>query len=155
MKRNFKKDLPRRLINALSSAAIRRGIGASQRYLLTVPGRTTNTAHTTPVSVVIDGSARYLVAAYGEVGWVRNARKSGHVTLARGRRSEQFSLTLLSAAEAAPILKRYLALEPITRPYFDVAADAPVEAFEAEVATHPVFKLTPTASNSPSAAGTR
>jgi len=47
---------------------------------------------------------------------------------------------------AGPILKRYLALEPITRPSFDVLSDAPPEAFQAEVAEHPVFKLTPTGS---------
>jgi hypothetical protein len=34
----------------------------------------------------------------------------------------------------------------ITRPYFEVPADAPPEAFQAEVAQHPVLKLTPTGS---------
>ena len=52
MKRTFRKDLSRRLIDALSTAAIKRGIGPSQRYLLTVVGRKTHTPHTTPVSVV-------------------------------------------------------------------------------------------------------
>ena len=146
MKRTFRKDLGRRLIDALVTAAIRRGIGPSQRYLLTVAGRKSQTPYTTPVSVVIDGSARYLVGPYGAVGWVRNARRAGVVTLARGSQSEQFALAALSPDEAGPILKRYLALEPITRPYFDVPADAPAEAFQAEVAQHPVFKLTPTGS---------
>jgi hypothetical protein len=143
MKRTFQRNLSRRVIDALSTAGIRRGIGPSQRYLLTVVGRQTHTPHTTPVSVVIDGSARYLVAPFGEVGWVRNACSAGVVVLARGGRSERFSVGLLLAAEAGPILKAYLKLEPIMRPYFNVSADAPVEAFEAEVATHPVFRLTP------------
>ena len=146
MKRTFRKDLSRRLIDALVTAAIKRGIGPSQRYLLTVAGRKTQIPHTTPVSVVTDGPARYLVGPYGVVDWVRNARQAGVVTLARAGRSEQFSLAGLSPEDAGPILKRYLALEPITRPYFDVPADARPEAFEAEVAEHPVFKLTPTGS---------
>ena len=128
------------------TAAIKRGIGPSQRYLLTVAGRKTQTPHTRPVSVVIECSARYFVGPYGAVGWVRNARQAGVVTLARAGRSEQYALAALSPEEAGPILKRYLALEPITRPYFDVPADAHPEAFEAEVAQHPVFKLTPTGS---------
>jgi len=146
MKRTFRKDLSRRLIDAFVTAAIKRGIGPSQRYLLTVAGRKTQTPQTTPVSIVDDGSARYLVGPYGVVGWVRNARRAGVVMLARGGRSEQFSLAALTPEEAGPILKRYLALEPVTRPYFDVPADAPPEAFQAEVAEHPVFKLTPTGS---------
>ena len=98
------------------------------------------------MSGVIDGSARYLVGPYGVVGWVRNAQRAGIVTLARAGQIEQFSLASLSSEEAAPVLKRYLALEPITAPYFDVRADAPAEAFQAEVAQHPVFKLTRTGS---------
>ena len=146
MKPTFQRNLSRRLIDALSTAGIKRGIGPSQRYLLTVVGRKTHTSHTTPVSVVIDGSTRYLVAPYGEVDWVRNARIAGVVTLARGRRSGQFSLAAPPAAEAGSILKRYLKLEPITRPYFSVSAAAPAEAFEAEVTEHPVFRLTPATS---------
>ena len=143
MKRTFQRDFARRLINALATAAVKRGMGPSQRYLLTVVGRKTNVAHTTPVSVVSDGSNRYLVGPYGDVGWVRNAREAGVVTLMRGRRSQRYSLVPVLGIEAGSILKKYVELEPITRPYFDVAVDAPAEAFGAEVATHPVFKLTP------------
>ena len=145
MQRTFHKGLSRRLINAVMSATIKRGMGPSQRYLLTVVGRKTKTPHTTPVSLVIEGPTRYLVGPYGEVAWVRNARAAGVVTLARGSESERFALAELSAPEAGPILGRYLKLEPITRPYFDVSADASPEALEGQVAGHPVFRLTPAA----------
>jgi len=141
--RTFRRDFVRRLIDALSTAAIKRGIGPPQRYLLTVPGRKTHTDHTTPVSLVFDGSTRYLVAPYGEVGWVRNARDAGMVTLARKGRSERFSVAPLRGAEAAVVLKGYVRLEPITRPYFGVSRDATADEFAGEVASHPVFKLTP------------
>jgi deazaflavin-dependent oxidoreductase (nitroreductase family) len=146
MKPTFRRNFTRRLIDALSASGIRRGFGPSRHYLLTVVGRKTHKLHTTPVSLVIDGSARYLVCPYGEVSWVRNAREAGVVTLARGGRSERFSLMPLDGAEAGSVLKRYLTLEPFTRPYFGVSADATAEAFAAEVATHPVFRLTPTGS---------
>jgi hypothetical protein len=118
-------------------------MGPAQRYLLSVVGRKTRTVHTTPVTIVIDGSSRYLVGPYGEVGWVRNARVAGFVTLARGGSSERCSLEPLQGAEAGAVIKLYLKLEPITRPYFGVSEGAPEEAFEGEAATHPVFKLTP------------
>lgn len=45
-------------------------------------------------------------------------------------------------AEAAPVLKRYLAEHPRSvGAYFDVGKDAAVEEFAAEAARHPVFRL--------------
>jgi hypothetical protein len=139
----FRRGVSRRLIDALSSAAIKRGMGPPQRYLLTVAGRKSHSLHTTPVSIVIDGSTHYLVGPYGEVGWVRNARQAGLVELGRGGGSVSYSLEPLKGPEAAAILRRYMKLEPITRRYFAVSEDATEEAFVGEVATHPVFKLTP------------
>lgn len=118
IQRKFQRNLSRRLIDALSTAGINRGMGPSHRYLVTVVGRKTHTLMTTPVSVVVEGSIRYLVGPYGEVGWVRNARQAGLVVLTRGGTSARFSIAPLHGSDAAPILKRYLALEPITKPYF-------------------------------------
>ena len=92
MSRRYRRNFSRRLINALATAAINLGIGPPQRHLLTVVSRKTRMPLTTPVSVVDDGAERYLVGPYGEVGWVRNARGAGIVTLSRGGRSERFSL---------------------------------------------------------------
>ena len=44
---------------------------------------------------------------------------------------------------AAPILKAYVERVPITRPFFDVAPDAPLAAFAAEAPKHPVFQVVP------------
>ena len=99
---------------------------------------------TTPVAPLEDAEGRWLVAPYGPDGWARNARAAGRVTLRRGRTTESFVVTELRAAEAAPILKRYLAEHPRTvGAYFDVDADSPVEDFAAESARHPVFRLQP------------
>jgi len=140
----FRRSLNRRLIDAFVAALIKRGIGPPQRYLLTVVGSKSHTLHVTPVSLIVEGPNRYLVGPYGEVGWVRNARVAGVVTLVRAGRSEHFSLVPVEGEEAGGIFRRYVKLEPITRPYFRVPEDAPAEAFAGEVATHPVFKLTPT-----------
>jgi deazaflavin-dependent oxidoreductase (nitroreductase family) len=143
MQPTFKRGLSRRAIDAFTTAGIKRGIGPAQRYLVTVAGRKTQTLHTTPVSLVTDGSGLFLVGPYGEVGWIKNARAAGVVTLTRGGQSRTYSVSPVEGTEAGSILKRYLELEPITRSYFSVPAKAAVEEFVSELASHPVFKLTP------------
>jgi hypothetical protein len=41
------------------------------------------------------------------------------------------------------MLKAYLERVPITRPFFDVAPDAPLAAFAAKAPAHPVFQVVP------------
>jgi hypothetical protein len=52
-------------------------------------------------------------------------------------------ITEASPAEVGPVLKEYVSLEPITRPYFTARPDAPAAAFAAEAAEHPVFRVSP------------
>jgi deazaflavin-dependent oxidoreductase (nitroreductase family) len=132
----------RRAANRVVRLLLTLGLMPGPTYLLTVPGRRTGRPLSTPVTLVEEGGQRWLVAPYGEVPWVRNARAAGRVTLRRGRRAETVSLRALGAAEAAPVLQRYVTRVPITRPYFDVTPDSPLTAFEAEAARHPVFALT-------------
>lgn len=131
----------RRLVNTLETARIRLGIAPRHRYLLTVAGRGTGQPHTTPVGLVEHGSERWLVAPYGEVAWVRNARAAGVVRLGRGRRVELLSITEADPTVAGAVLKAYAALEPITRPFFEASPAAPAAAYAAEAARHPVFRL--------------
>jgi deazaflavin-dependent oxidoreductase (nitroreductase family) len=107
----------RRALNALVRGLLRVGLGPPRTYLLAVPGRRTGQPRSTPVTLVEAGGQRWLVAPYGAVGWVRNARAAGRVTLSRGRRRETVTLTELAGTEA------------------------PVEAFAAEAARHPVFRI--------------
>lgn len=140
---DYRRTPVRRVLDVLSRAAIAAGVGPGHRYLLTVVGRHTGRRYSTPIGMVADGESRWLVAPYGEVGWTRNAREAGRVELSRGRRATVFRLLPAPTDEAARVLKAYLALEPITRPYFDAATDDPEVAFAAEVERHPVFRLLP------------
>lgn len=143
MARAYRLSAARRVGNALIRTLLRIGVGPARTYLLVTRGRKTGRTYTTPVTLVESPPRRWLVSPYGEVGWVGNARAAGRVVLERGRRVEPLRLVELSAADAAPILKRYATEVPITRPYFDARHDAPVEAFAAEAARHPVFELIP------------
>jgi deazaflavin-dependent oxidoreductase (nitroreductase family) len=131
----------RRLLNTLETARIRLGAGPSHRHLLTVIGSRSGRRRTTPVAVVTHGSERWLVAPYGEVGWVRNVRAAGRIRLERHRRREDWAISEVDPAQAGPILREYVGLEPITRPFFAAAPEAPVATFAAEAARHPVFRL--------------
>lgn len=131
----------RRLVNLLMKALIRVGIKPGTTCILSVPGRKTGRMHSTPVTLVEDGNQRWLVAPYGPVNWVKNARAAGRVKLTRGRASEIVSITELGPQDAAPVLKRYVERVPVTRPYFDCGPDDPAESFVAEAADHPVFRL--------------
>jgi deazaflavin-dependent oxidoreductase (nitroreductase family) len=137
----FRRGRGRRLVDALVRGFLRWGLGPRHTYLLSVRGRVSGRLRATPVTLVEDGGLRWLVAPYGEVGWVQNAREAGEVTLSRGRSRETVVVFELEPAEAAPVLKRYVQEVRIARPYFTVPPDAAVGAFGGEAARHPVFRV--------------
>ncbi|MBN1220055.1 MAG: nitroreductase family deazaflavin-dependent oxidoreductase [Anaerolineae bacterium] len=130
-----------RFVNKIMQGLVRWGVGPKQTYLLTVRGRKSGKLYSTPVSLVEEGDKRWLVAPYGEVSWVKNARAAGEVTLTQGRRSETVAIEEVGPEESGPVLQKYIKLESITQPYFEVGLDAPVEAFVAEASRHPVFRI--------------
>jgi len=141
MARTYRVNAGARLINRVFATMTRLGLGKSYRHVLTVPGRRTGTAHSTPVDVMSRNGERWLVAAYGVTNWVRNARAAEWVTVSRGRRSETVHVTELSPEASVPVLRQYLREVPVTRPYFDVTADSPDDAVAADARRHPVFRL--------------
>ena len=141
MATTYRLGLGRRILNALVRGALWAGIAPPRFALLTVPGRRSGKPHSTPVIVLRRGADRWLVAPYGERAWVKNARAAGQVTLSRGRRRVTVPAEEVGAEEAGPVLKDYLLQTPITRPFFDVAPEAPLADFVREAPRHPVFRL--------------
>ena len=141
MSHEYRLTPVRRTVNALMRLLIRVGVGGRHTYLLTVKGRKSGRPHSTPVTLIEDDQ-RYLVAPYGEVGWVKNARAAGEVTLSRAGHSDSMGISELAPGEAAPVLRTYVQQVSVVRPYFDAAPDAPLDAFAAEAPRHPVFRLT-------------
>jgi len=111
-------------------------------YQMTTVGRKTGQLHTTPVSLVEHGGQRWLVAPYGPVPWVLNARAAGQVSLTHRRKTADYAVTELSFAEAGPILRDYLQFASATHDYFIAKKNSPVEEFIKEADRHPVFALT-------------
>jgi deazaflavin-dependent oxidoreductase (nitroreductase family) len=141
MAATYRLSRGRRRLNTPVRTLLRMGLGPRHTYLLTVRGRRSGVLYCTPVTLVEADGQRWLVAPYGEVSWVRNARVAGQVTLSRGRRSETVAIVELGPEEAAPILKQYVTEVPITHPFFDATPDSPLQAFVAEAHRHPVFRI--------------
>jgi deazaflavin-dependent oxidoreductase (nitroreductase family) len=137
-----------RVANLLTTTLLRLGVklfgpGHAPLYLLTVRGRTSGQPRTTPVAIVAQEEARYLLAPYGVVDWVRNLRAAGEGTLTRGRRAEAIRASELPRDEAGRVLERFIASgNPIGRA-FGVSKDAAPEAFVRAAASHPVFLVRP------------
>ncbi len=141
MPKTYHAGLVGKCFNRLMDGMVRLGLAPRRVYVLTVRGRKSGKQYSTPVCLVEDEGARWLVSPYGEVSWVRNARVAGKVRLVRGRRSETVSIVEASPEEASPVLKTYFVQNPHTRPYFMARDDSPLGAFEAEASQHPVFRI--------------
>jgi deazaflavin-dependent oxidoreductase (nitroreductase family) len=141
MAKQYNLGVAERSANALFGGLARLGMGARYRHILTVRGRKTGTLHSTPVDVMDVGGARWLVAPYGVVGWVRNARAAGVVELARGGKKEQFGVEEVGADEAVPVIREYIRDVPVTKSYWDCGSDGTDADLAAQVPGHPVFRL--------------
>src|SRR5947209_16737991 len=101
--RTYRLGVSRRVVNAVITPLTRLGLAGRHTYLLTVRGRKTGRPHSTPVTLVENGE-RWLVAPYGEVSWVWNARAAGEVTLQRAGRAQTVRIEEVGPQEAAPVL---------------------------------------------------
>ena len=80
-----KEYKPPRLINGFVKLLNRAGVGRS--VTLTTTGRKSGASHEVAVSPIEYEGGTYIVAPYGSVGWVLNARSNPAAALAAGRES--------------------------------------------------------------------
>ncbi len=133
--------------NAFVSVLARVGVGPI--HLLTTRGSKSGRPYTVPVVPVDYDGKRWLVAPYGAVAWVHNARAASRVSLQYGRTTREYATREVSADEAGPVLPRYVAIATKTRAQFKATPDSAVEDFVAEADRHPVFELVAVGSEAP------
>lgn len=141
MAKTYRLGPARRAVNRVVRLLLGTPFGPPHHVLLTVAGRRSGQPRSTPVRPVEYSGQRFLVSPYGPVGWVRNARVAGQVTLRRGGHQETVAVVEEDAAASGPVLRAYVRAVPVTRPFFDAGPDDPVDRFVAEAATHPVFRI--------------
>jgi deazaflavin-dependent oxidoreductase (nitroreductase family) len=132
----------RRRVNRILKALLNLGVPMGNTSVLTVSGRRSGKPRSTPVTLLTDGGRRWLVAPYGDVSWVRNARAAGRVQLKRGGRRETVRIVEVDPAQRAKLLKDYLEQNKMVAPFFDAKPGDPLDRFANEAAKHPVFEIT-------------
>ena len=147
-----------RLLNPLFVRYLAAGLPAGPNVLLTVRGRTSGRPRRTPVAMLRLADRRFVQAAYGQVGWVKNLRAAGRVVVTQGRRTQTFDAVELSPDVAAALLRGALVpyrpsrllrriVGPATRPpagvlhYFGVRIDDTLDEYLADATRHPLFEL--------------
>ena len=111
-------------------------------FLMTTLGRKSGRLLTIPVTLVQRGKRTWLVAPYGPVAWVLNARAAGRVSIRRRNNVAMYTVREVPPAEAGPVLKEYVKIASATRSYFRASTDSTVADFVAEAGQHPVFEMT-------------
>lgn len=126
-------------VNRLTSWMARRGWGRTE--VLTTTGSRSGQARQVPVSPIEVDGTEYLVAPYGEVAWVRNARVEPNVALRHGSTERQVRLAEISGYTAAEAVAAYYARETFPRPYMDVPENPTPADFAAKAGQFPVFRV--------------
>src|SRR5262249_46349088 len=117
---------------------LRVGIPLGPMVLLTVRGRRSGEARTTPVDLFERGGRHFLVSTHRQESsnWVRNLRAAGQGVLTRGRARRTITVVELSPDAAGRVLKEVLGprlASPVTgfvlRRTFSVPAGAPLEDY--------------------------
>src|SRR5690242_474511 len=136
-----------RMRSTTLTTLLRLGLPAAPSAPLPVAGPTSGQIYTIPIALVENSGTSFLVAAFGEVNWVRNLRAAGQAQLTRRRRTESIGVVELEAKEAAPVLKQFLRESQrisFIKPYFHVTPHSSLADFEQEALYHPVFRIVST-----------
>ena len=137
-----------RVLSPIITTFLALGLPLGPGMLLTVRGRTTGRPRTTPVAVLEHDGRRWLVAIFGEVGWVRNLRAASEGVLSRGWRHQPVVVDELAPESAGRVIKDAVRPHPpsrllaaFLRRYVQVSPDARLEDFIDKARRHPVFEL--------------
>jgi deazaflavin-dependent oxidoreductase (nitroreductase family) len=109
--------------------------------LITIPGRKSGLARTTPVAIIEVSGRRWVWSPWGEVHWVRNLRASGRATITVRRRKEEVTATELDPTQRLEFFRDVLGPVPRGIPFGvqfiriadGVDVDRPLEAAEGRV----------------------
>ena len=135
------------VFNGVVSRLSRVGVALGPNSLLTVPGRKSGRARTTPIAILEIGERRFVQSPYGEVQWTRNLRAAGQATLATGRRAERVPQPGSHRPRLQPSTGRYCrptSASPSSHAFSWAAAWAwaPDRGSPAAAATHPFSSST-------------
>ena len=94
-----------RLVTPVVRRVIRAAWPAGPNVLLTVRGRKSGLARSTPIALLELGDRRFLQASFGEVDWVRNLRASCEAVVTRRGQSQRYRAVEMAPESAGPLLR--------------------------------------------------
>lgn len=139
-----------RASNPLTRRMLRLGMPMGPNVLLTVRGRTSGLPRSAPVAIAEFNRRRWIIAAYGDVQWVRNLRAAGEGEIRHGGRTERVRSTELGPAAALAFYRDTLPAFVASLPWFGrrfvmllfaVAGPEVLNDPVAAAASHSVFEL--------------
>jgi deazaflavin-dependent oxidoreductase (nitroreductase family) len=87
------------IINVIAKPLLAAGVPLGYNGLLTVRGRKSGEARTTPLAVIEVDGRRWVWSPWGEVNWVRNLRAAGQATLTVRQREQDVRAIELDPAQ--------------------------------------------------------
>jgi deazaflavin-dependent oxidoreductase (nitroreductase family) len=136
-------------MNKVMMAVQKLGIPTGPAMVLTVPGRKSGKARSTPMTPFEFDGDLYAVAGYPGADWAANARAAGTGTLTRGRRARRVNIVELTAEQARPVLRVYPAEVPVGVTFgkrSGMVNDGTPDEFEALAGRIAVFRFDPVTS---------
>ena len=97
-----------RFLNPVFSRYLGVGLPGGPNVLLTVRGRSSGRWRRTPVAMMEFRDRRFVQAAFGEVGWVRNLRAAGQAVVTKGRHADSVDAVELAPETAGAIMHEAL-----------------------------------------------
>ena len=133
--------------NALARPLLAIGVPMGPDVLLTVRGRRSGVARTTPVTICEYRGRRGFISPFGESNWVRNLRVAGTATIRIGRKREDIRAVELNHDEAVRFIREVVlpvAAESKVGDWFVRNIDrVDLDHPEAAVIGMPVFEVFP------------
>ncbi len=96
------------VFNRVVAGLTRVGVSVYGSRVLEIKGRKSGQWRQTPVNLLRNEGAEYLVAPRGHTQWVKNLRASGQGRLHVGRRMQPFTAVELTDDGKPPVLRAYL-----------------------------------------------
>jgi deazaflavin-dependent oxidoreductase (nitroreductase family) len=96
------------VFNPLARRLLGAGMPMGPNALITITGRKSGIARTTPVSVVEIDGRRWVIGTFGETNWVLNLRAAGEATITVGKRREPVKAIELSRSDGEAFFRDVL-----------------------------------------------
>jgi deazaflavin-dependent oxidoreductase (nitroreductase family) len=136
------------LMNPLVKSFLHLGVPAGPMTLLTVRGRKTGRAHTTPVGLFKLEGRRYIFDTFGNSDWVRNLRATREAITGRGWSRNHVTALELDTDEAVAVLRAIFApyvesriRSSFLRMGYGLTKDSTIDDYAREAKRHPGFEL--------------